>query len=408
MADDWQPFVPNFAHERPYQQYPRSDTVRQFFGKNVEAVHNSLKKSFQTSAANNVDQYAVPPVLNTFNTFGLQTRPAILDKNIKDSSFLEQSSHFPLVKYQHQPLQQPQQQIHRFPAYIPPPAQYQTINQFPPYQSQSQFSNRYESGIKQPSLLQAPARTISTSVQVFPPSQNQQSHYPSNAATFFLPPSKNENFEEEPVTRKQSRPNDFLVSSNIPTIYGTKDPALNIAPPALKAAPFVRPEIQNHFLYEPVKANVPERFEIANNYQKQGQHEVILPIKHVEHKLVDDLGPSKQHIYEQLNPSKQVFEQLSHYGRPFTLPRESTTEFNRLKAEKQGEAEGLIHSYSPPSGQHHHHHHHHHHKKEKVKPTHLYMPLKNTGRVPSNGASADANYPATSENLLVDYEPGKP
>lgn len=370
--------------------------MRQFFGKNVEAVHNSLKKSFQASAANNVDQYAVPPVLNTFNSFGLQTRPAILDKNIKDSQFLEQSSHIPLVKYQHQPLHQAQ--IQRFPAYIPPPApQYQTIDQFPAYQPQSQFSNRFESGIKQPSLLQAPARTISTSVQVFPPNQNQQNHYPSNgAANFFLPHSKNENFiEEEPTVRKQSRPNDFLISGNIPTIYGTKDPALNIAPP-LKAAPFVRPEIQNHFLYEPVKA-IPERFEIGN-YPKQGQHEVVLaPVKHLEHKLVDD-----QPKQVQLNPSKQVFEQLSHYGRPFTLPKESATEYSRLKPEKHSEPEGLIHSYSPPASQ---HHYHHHHKKEKVKPTHHYMPLKS--RIPASNVAADANYPVTSENLLVDYEPGK-
>lgn len=396
LADEWQPFIPSFMHDQQFQNYPRSDTVRQFFGKNVEAVHNSLKKSFQASTANNVDRYAVPPAIGSFNSYALQTvqaRNPILDKNIKDGQFLDQSSQFP-SKY-HSPSVQ--QTMHRFPTYAPPIPQYQSpnnqyhqpVNQYQHFQNNNQFINRLETPIKPTTLLQSPSRTISTSVQVFPP--NQQNQYPSN--TYFLGiPSKTENFvEEDPLARKQNRPNEFLMNNNnIATIYGSKDPALNIPPPALKSTPFTRNEpVQNNFIFENIKPPS-DRYEIANNYHKLAFNEVQ-PVKHVV-----ETNPK---LVEETNPSKQVFEQLSHFGRPFSLPRETATEYNRIKPEKNTELEGLIHSYNAPLR---------HYKKEKVKsnPQQYSYSNNNVGRYQTNNVYENS-VPSAPANQIVDYEPGK-
>ncbi len=79
------------------------------------------------------------------------------------------------------------------------------------------------------------------------------------------------------------------------------------------------------------------------------------------------------------------------------MPKESATEYTRLKPENL-EPEGLLHSYSLPTG---------HYKNDKVKQNQPYAHVKSTGRIPVNSVYSDVNGPASQSNLLIDYEPGK-
>ncbi|XP_065205038.1 mucin-2-like [Planococcus citri] len=404
LADEWKPFVPGFP-PRQVESFPqRTDSSRQFFGKVPEPVQvvpvqqNLYKKSFQTAAsANTIEPFVVPPILGSFNTFGLQTiqaRNPHLDKNIKDNQFLDQGTHlhpkyFPQNAQQQQQQQQQQlqqQQPQRFPpVFLQPQHQHQ---QYLPQQQHYPTPYRLENVPKPQSLIQAPSKTIQTSVQIFPP--NPPNPYQPN--NYFLgSPQKQESYEdEEAFSRKQQqplpRPNDFLLNTNnIATIYGHRDPSLNIPPPALKPTPFIRNEqIQDHFFYEGGLKPAPQRYEPLNGFNKRPYEPQQQQIKHHELK--------KPH---EDNPSKQVFEQLSQFSRPFSLPREPArepvTEHSRPKPD-QGIDE-LGQNYDIPVE---------HYKKEKPKPSHLpHKPAFD--RIPPSASFQEVS---TATNLL-DYEPGK-
>lgn len=386
LADEWKPFVPGFTPQRQFETYPqpqRPESSRQFFGKtSVEPIQQNLyKKSFQTAAsANNIEPYAVPPILGSFNTFGLQTiqaRNPLLEKNIKDNQYLDQGSHLQ-PKYYPQNSQQPQ----RFPPpFIPPQQQYvPNQQQYVPNQQQH-YQNQYrlENQIKQQPLVQSPSRNIQTSVQIFPP--NPPNHYQPNA--YFLGvPQKQENYEDDSLSRKQNlhRPtNDFLLNTNnIATIYGSRDPAQNIAPPALKPTPFIRNEQQDPFLFENPNLKAVQRYETPNAFKRPYEPQQI---KQEPNRRPED------------NPSKQVYEQLSHFGRPFSLPREPVTEGARIKPENP-ELDQYQRYGNPVE----------HYKKDKLKPSQLHSQKTTYGREPVGNAFGEVS---TTSNLLLDYEPGK-